>query len=145
MKSLYESIMDMDDTDLDYVRGDLIDMLNSKSEDEWNRRWDYLRLRLSTNGETAPKDQHGYLQKKQGRVYIRLYRVSYDNTIKSMHFGRDTDGYILGWNRRANEVKLGQSKYIRFRDSHFNSKGYDEYPLYILPNDLKKSYRELIK
>lgn len=145
MKSLYESIMDMDDTDLDYVRGDLIDMLNSKSEDEWNRRWDYLRLRLSTNGETAPKDQHGYLQKKQGRVYIRLYRVSYDNTIKSMHFGRDTDGYILGWNRRANEVKLGQSKYIRFRDSNFNSKEYDEYPLYILPNDLKKSYRELIK
>lgn len=145
MKSLYESIMDMDDTDLDYVRGDLIDMLNSKSEDEWNRRWDYLRLRLSTNGETAPKDQHGYLQKKQGRVYIRLYRVSYDNTIKSIHFGRDTDGYILGWNRRANEVKLGQSKYIRFRDSNFNSKEYDEYPLYILPNDLKKSYRELIK
>ena len=145
MKSLYESIMDMDDTDLDYVRGDLIDMLNSKSEDEWNRRWDYLRLRLSTNGETAPKDQHGYLQKKQGRVYIRLYRVSYDNTIKSIHLGKDTDGYIFGWNRRANKVTLGQSRYIRFRDSNLNSKEYDEYPLYILPNDLKKSYREIIK
>lgn len=145
MKSLYESIMDMDDTDLDYVRGDLIDMLNSKSEDEWNRRWDYLRLRLSTNGETAPKDQHGYLQKKQGRVYIRLYRVSYDNTIKSIHLGKDTDGYIFGWNRRANKVTLGQSRYIRFRDYNLNSKEYVEYPLYILPNDLKKSYRELIK
>ena len=145
MKSLYESIMDMDDTDLDYARGDLIDMLNSKSEDEWNRRWDYLRLRLSTNGETAPKDQHGYLQKKQGRLYIRLYQVSYDKNLKSIHLGKDTDGYIFGWNRRANEVKLGQSKYIRFRDSNFNSKEYDEYPLYILPNDLKKSYRELIK
>lgn len=145
MKSLYESIMDMDDTDLDYARGDLIDMLNSKSEDEWNRRWDYLRLRLLTNGETVPKDQHGFLQKKQGRVYIRLYQVSYDKTLKSMHFGRDTDGYILGWNRRFNKVALGQSRYIRFRDSNLNSKEYDEYPLYILPNDLKKSYREIIK
>ena len=46
MKNLYESIMDMDDTDLDYVNSDLLDLFNSKSEDEWNRRWDYLRLRL---------------------------------------------------------------------------------------------------
>ena len=145
MKSLYESIMDMDDTDLDYARGDLIDMLNSKSEDEWNRRWDYLRLRLSTNGEIAPKTSYGYLQKKQGRIYIRLYQVSYDKTIKSIHLGKDTDGYIFGWNRKANKVTLGQSKYIRFRDSNLNSKEYVEYPLYILPNDLKKSYRELIK
>ena len=140
-----ESIFDMDDRSLDYATSDLIDMLNNKSEEEWNKRWDYLRLRLTNNGEKAPKDQYGYLQKKQGRVYIRLYRVSYDNTIKSMHFGRDTDGYILGWNRRANKVTLGQSRYIRFRDANLNSKEYDEYPLYILPNDLKKSYRELIK
>lgn len=145
MKSLYESIMDMDDTDLDYARGDLIDMLNSKSEDEWNRRWDYLRLRLLNNGETAPKDQYGYLQKKQGRVYIRLYQVSYDKTIKPIHLGKDTDGYIFGWNRRTNKVTLEQNRYIRFRDSNLNSKEYDEYPLYIIPNDLKKSYREIIK
>lgn len=142
---IYESIMDMDDTDLDYACGDLIDMLNSKSEEEWNRRWDFLRLRLLNKAEIAPKDQFGYLQKKQGRVYIRLYRVSYDKTLKSIHMGKDTDGYIFGWNRKANKVTLGQSKYIRFRDNNLNSKEYDECLLYILPNDLKKSYRELIK
>lgn len=135
----------MDDTDLDYACGDLIDMLNSKSEEEWNRRWDFLRLRLLNKAEIAPKDQFGYLQKKQGRVYIRLYRVSYDKTLKSIHMGKDTDGYIFGWNRKANKVTLGQSKYIRFRDNNLNSKEYDECLLYILPNDLKKSYRELIK
>lgn len=142
---IYESIMDMDDTDLDYACGDLIDMLNSKSEEEWNRRWDFLRLRLLNKAEIAPKDQFGYLQKKQGRVYIRLYRVSYDKTLKSIHMGKDTDGYIFGWNRKANKATLGQSKYIRFRDNNLNSKEYDECLLYILPNDLKKSYRELIK
>lgn len=145
MKSLYESIFDMDEESLNYASSNLIDMYNSKSEEEWNKKWDFLRLRLSTNGEIVPKDQHGYLQKKQGRVYIRLYQISYGKTIKSIHLGRDTDGYIFGWNRRANKVTLGQSRYIRFRDSNLNSKEYDEYPLYILPNDLKKSYRELIK
>lgn len=145
MKSLYESIMDMDDTDLDYARGDLIDMLNSKSEDEWNRRWDYLRLRLLNNGETAPKDQHGYLQRKQGRVYVRLYQVLYDHSIYAIHFGKDTNGYILGWNRKANKVVLDQNRYINFRNSNLNDREFKEQPLYILPNDLKKSYRELIK
>lgn len=145
MKSLYESIMDMDDADLNYAVGDLIDMFNSKSEEEWNKRWDYLRLRLTNNGEEAPKDRSGYLQKKPGRVYIRLYQPSYDKTLKPIHFGRDTDGYIMGWNRRADKVTLSQSKYIRFRDSNLDGKKYNEYPLYILPNDLKKSYREIIK
>lgn len=135
----------MDDRSLDYVTSDLIDMFDSKSEEEWNKRWDYLRLRLTNNGEKASKDQYGYLQKKQGRVYIRLYQVSYDKTLKSIQLGKDTDGYIFGWNRRANKATLGQSKYIRFRNSNLNSKEYDEYPLYILPNDLKKSYREIIK
>lgn len=135
----------MDDTDLDYAMGYLIDMFNSKSEDEWNKRWDYLRLRLLNKGEIAPKDPYGYLRKKQGRVYIRLYQVSYDMSIKPIHLGRDTDGYMIGWNRRANKVVLSQNRYITFRDKNLNSKEYNEYPLYILPNDLKKSYRELIK
>lgn len=145
MKNLYESIMDMDDTDLDYVNSDLLDLFNSKSEDEWNRRWDYLRLRLLNNGEIAPKDRFGYLQKKPGRLYIRLYQVSYDKTLKIIHLGKDTNGYIFGWNRRANKVTLSQSRYIRFRDNDLNSNQYDEYQLYILPNDLKKSYKEIIK
>ena len=135
----------MDDRSLDYATSDLIDMLNSKSEEEWNKRWDYLRLRLTNNGEKAPKDQYGYLQKKPGRVYIRLYHVTYDKTIKPILFGKDTDGYIFGWNRKANKVTLSQNKFVRFRDVDLNSEEYVEYPLYILPNDLKKSYRELIK
>ena len=144
-KNLYESIMDMDDTDLDYVNSDLLDLFNSKSEDEWNRRWDYLRLRLLNNGEIAPKDYRGYLQKKPGRLYIRMYQASYDKTLKIIQLGKDTNGYIFGWNRGANKVILNQSRYIRFRDNYLNSKQYAGYQLYILPNDLKKSYREIIK
>lgn len=140
-----ESIFDMDDSALDLLKDDLINMFNSRSEDEWNKRWDILRLKLKNTGEIAPKDRYGHLQKKQGRIYIRLYQVLYDKTLKAIHFGRDTDGYIIGWNKRANKVTLDQNRYIRFRDSNLNSKEYDEYPLYILPNDLKKSYRELIK
>ena len=145
MKSLYESIFDMDEESLNYASSNLIDMYNSKSEEEWNKKWDFLRLRLLNKAEIAPKDQLGYLQKKPGRIYIRLYQVSYDHSIYAIHFGKDTNGYILGWNRKANKVVLDQNRYINFRNSNLNDGEFEKQPLYILPNDLKKSYRELIK
>ena len=140
-----ESIFDMDEESLNYASSDLMDMYNSQSEEEFIERWKFLKLRLINKAEVVPKDQHGYLQKKQGRVYIRLYQVSYDHSIYAIHFGKDTNGYILGWNRKANKVVLDQNRYINFRNSNLNDREFKEQPLYILPNDLRKSYRELIK
>lgn len=144
MKNLYESIMDMNDTDLDYVSGDFIDMLNSNSEDEWRMRCDCLKLRLLNNGEIAPIDHKGYLRKKRGRLYIRIYHPRYNKTQTTLHFGDDLNTYILGWNIRYDRVVFAKSMYIRFGEDELNDKEYDDCPLYILPDDLKKSYREII-
>lgn len=144
MKNLYESIMDMDDTELDYAAGDLMDMFNSKSTDEWRMRCDYLKLRLSNNGKIAPMDHKGHLRKKQGELYIRMYHLRHSKHI-TLHFGDDSNTYILGWNKMYNRIEFGKSIYIRFEDDELNDKEYDDCPLYILPDDLKKSYREIIK
>lgn len=135
----------MDDKSLDYITDDLIDMFNSKSEKEWNDRWECLVAILVNSAEIAPIDSNGYLQKKPGRIYIRPYIYTYDDSRNGIHIGRDNNAYIMNWNRMAGKVILVQSKYISYRNYNMNTNEYKRFPLYILPNNLKKSYRQLIK
>lgn len=139
-----ESLLDIDDSTLDLLNDDLMDIFNSKSEDEWDKRWDALKFKIETTAELAPMDKKGYLIRKVGRLYIRIpqYADYHVYSPKSIQLGRDNNGYVIIWNRSTNRAHIKKSKHLNFKNELI--KNYIKYPLYILPDDLKKSYREII-
>ena len=148
-KILYESVFDMDDTELDYAKSDLWDIFNSNTEEEFNRRVEFLETRLRNSAELAPWDDKGFLVRKTGRRYIRISRWSGEiKGIRKFFFGTDKGPYEMFWSAR-HRVECRKAKHIDILEypiwPKWKADDYDEYPLYILPKNLNDSYIKLTR
>ena len=146
---LNESIFDIDDTELDYAKSDLWDIFNSKTEEEFNKRVEFLETRLRNSAELAPWDNKGYLVRKTGTKYIRI--AWWDNEISGIRkffFGTDKCPYEMFWHAR-HRVECRKAKHIDILEYPIWPKtrvdDYDKYPLYILPKNLNDSYIKLTR
>ena len=142
MKTLSNYISEsvFDGGDLDYM-GDLLDLYNSKSKEEYVSRWEHLVDLLKSSADLAPYDKRGLLIHNPRQLYIRLERVG---EARWVDFGPAKKGYMMRWSDYYNQIEYSKNAPTNYTDMVIKA-FVKESPLYLLPDSLVKSYKKLIR
>ena len=132
-----ESIFDIEDNinDLDWVTVDFQSLIDAKSEEEYNRMFYLLQLRIKNEGRVVPT-KNGWLPREMNKQYI-----FFCDTDKYIRYGTSTSSYYNTWNNiKCSNLKSprGMRDYTHPIDSVLPV-------VYYIPDSLKRSYNKAIK
>ena len=149
MTNLYdyilESIMDVDDN-IDNVKYkyDIIDLFDSvNSRDKYYSILNSIKKYVESKGELArPLESRHTIEPKPKTVYIMFYGTDNNGDIThgGIQIGDSRKWYSISDNYNTKKIKVEKEpKGVKYH-SCFSS-----WPIYILPKDMEKGYKEAIK
>lgn len=133
-----ESIFDTEDyiDNLDWVTVDFQSLIDAKSEEEYNKMFYLLQLRVKNEGKVVPT-KNGWLPLRE----INKRYIFFDDSEKYIRYGTLTSSYYNTWNNtKCSNLKSprGMRDYTHPIDSVLPV-------VYYIPDSLKKSYNKAIK
>lgn len=134
---IIESIFDEEDyiDNLDWVTVDFQSLIDAKSEEEYNKMFYLLQLRVKNEGKVVPT-KNGWLPREMNKQYI-----FFCDTDKYIRYGTSTSSYYNTWNNtKCSNLKSprGMRDYTHPIDSVLPV-------VYYIPDSLKRSYNKVIK
>lgn len=143
---IIESIFDVDDN-IDNVRYryDIIDLFDSTdSRDKYYSILNSIKKYVESKGELArPLESRRTIDPKPGTVYIMLFGKE-DNDGNILHggikIGDSRKWYGISDNYNTKKITIEkESKGVKYQSC------FCSWPIYILPKDMEKGYKEAIK
>lgn len=132
-----ESIFDEENQidDLDWVTVDFQSLIDAKSEEEYNRMFYLLQLRVKNEGKVVPT-KDGWLPREMNKRYI-----FFCDAYKYIRYGTKTVSYYNTWN----STKCSNLKSPRGMTDYTHPISLVLPVVYYIPDSLKKSYNKAIK
>lgn len=146
MKDLYnilkESLLDDEEVQLDkleWVNANFTKILDSKTEDEFNRNYDLFKMKIYHGGKRVPM-KGILLPRESNKKYIMFLdkETSYGND-RMIRYGTSSRSYYIRWNNTL-VTNLQAPRGIRDY-SHLGKK----HEVYYIPDEFKKEYNKVIK
>lgn len=137
MKSLYESILDIDDniSKLDWENIDLVSILDIKTQEDWDNA--YFVLKSKMNSESKPAKSvvdagQTLLVYEKGEIYI-----NFDDRYNRIGFGTWDKSWDIAF--KGNRVDIWRSAF------GYGRLNYDTFKPHYMPKSLLPSYKKAIK
>ena len=132
-----ESIFNVEDNidNLNWVAVDFQSLIDAKSEEEYNKMFYLLQLRVKNEGKVVPIT-NGWLPREMNKKYI-FFRDAH----KYIRYGTSESSYYNTWNNnKCSNLKSpsGMRVYTYTLSS-------EKPVVYYIPDSLKKSYNKAIK
>jgi hypothetical protein len=134
---IYEGIFDEEDQidDLDWVTVDFQTLINAKSEDEYNRAFHLLELKVKNEGGIVGT-KGGWLPRENNKRYIFFV-----DAYKYIRYGTKSQSYYNTWNN----TKCSNLQSPRGMRDYTHPCSTALPIVYYIPDSLKKSYNKAIK
>jgi hypothetical protein len=137
MKSLYESILDIDDniSKLDWENIDLVSILDIETQEDWDNA--YFALKSKMNSESKPAKSvvdAGQIQLyyEKGAIYI-----NFDDRYNRIGFGTWDKSWDIAFKGNRTDIYKAAFGYGRL--------SYNTFKPYYMPKSLLPSYKKAIK
>ena len=116
-------------------------LLDSGSEEEFNKNFELFKLRMEFEADKAPLMYNQYLKRgERGKTYIMFAEISlYNQTVREIKYGTFTSAYVMSW---YSKVRNHRSSNMCEQVLEYDAK---DKVVYVIPNSLKQSYKKAIK